>query len=184
MPRSHGRGEDARGGTRGWTRRDLLQGLLGAAAFATGAWILKRIFLPGRLSASGRATLETLLDTLIPDGPYPGHRATGVLPRLLLQLEGSRQTRRALVEGIELLDRGARRAGSPSFRELDPARRAELVRDIARADEGTLPRFFYQSVRNRAMEIHYASPASWKAVRFTHAPQPEGYPDFAEKPGA
>lgn len=168
----------------GWTRRDLLQGLLGAAAFATGAWILKRVFLPGRLSASGRATLESLLDTLIPAGRYPGHRATGVLPKLLPELEESRQTRRALVEGIELLDRGSRRAGSPSFRELDPTKRAELVREIAGAEEGTLPRFFYESVRNRAMEIHYANPATWKAVRFTHAPQPEGYPDFAEKPGA
>ncbi|MFI5181288.1 MAG: gluconate 2-dehydrogenase subunit 3 family protein [Thermoanaerobaculia bacterium] len=167
----------------GWTRRDFVRGLLGAAALAAGAWILKRVFLPGRLSASDRATLETLLDTLIPDGRYPGHRATGVLPKLLPELEGSRQTRRALIEGIELLDRGARRVGSPSFRELAPPKRAELVREIARAEEGTLPRFFYQSVRNRAMEIHYANPASWEALRFTHAPQPEGYPDFAERPG-
>ena len=167
----------------GWSRRDLLQGLLGTAAFAVGAWILKRVFLPGRLDASGQRTLEAFLDTLIPDGRFPGHRATGVLPKLLPELEERRQTRRALVEGVELLDRGAKRAGSPSFRELDPARRADLVREIARAGEGTLPRFFYESVRNRAMEIHYASPAAWKVVGFTHAPQPEGYPDFAEKPG-
>lgn len=170
--------------SRGWTRRDLFRGLLGVAASAAGAWILKRIFLPGRLDTSGRATLETLLDTLIPDGEFPGHRATGVLPKLLSDLEGSRQTRRALVEGIDLLDRGARRAGSRSFRDLPAPRRAELVREIADAEEGSLPRFFYQSVRNRAMEIHYSSPETWNAVGFTHAPQPDGYPDFAEKPGA
>ncbi len=168
----------------GWTRRDVLQALLGAAALASGAWILKRVFFPGRLSASGRASLETLLDTLIPEGRFPGHRTTGVLPKLLTELEGSRQTRRALVEGVELLDRGARHAGSPSFRELSPARRDALVREIAGFAEGTLPRFFYESVRNRAMEIHYASPAAWKALGFPHAPQPEGYADFAEKPGA
>ena len=140
-------------------------------------------FSRGDWTPRGRATLEAFLDTLIPDGRFPGHRATGVLPQLLPELEERRQTRRALVEGVELLDRGAKRAGSPSFRELDPARRADLVREIARAGEGTLPRFFYESVRNRAMEIHYASPAAWKVVGFTHAPQPEGYPDFAEKPG-
>lgn len=164
-------------------RRELFQGLLGATALAAGAWILKRVFLPGRLSAPGHASLEAFLDTLIPDGRFPGHRTTGVLPKLLPELEESRQTRRALVEGVELLERGARRAGSPSFRELDPARRDALVREIAGFEEGTLPRFFYQSVRNRAMEIHYASPAAWKSLGLPHAPQPEGYPDFAERPG-
>jgi hypothetical protein len=166
------------------TRRLLLRGALGVTFVATGIWILQRVYFPRRLAADEVETVAALLDTLIPDGEFPGARQTGVLASLLPTCESQRQTRRALLEGVHLLDRKARALGARNFVTLDARQRAAVVEECALVAEGTLPRFFYRTVRDRALQLHYSQKLAWKPLRFDHAPQPEGHLDYWQQPHA
>lgn len=166
------------------TRRSLLQGALGATLIATGAWILQRVYFPRRLAAAEVETFAALLDTLIPDGEFPGTRQTGILASLLRTCESQRQTRRAVLEGVHLLDRKSRALGARNFVTLDARQRAVVVEECALAAERTLPRFFYRTVRDRAMQLHYSQKVAWKLLRFDHPPQPDGYLDYWKPPHA
>ncbi|MFI5397094.1 MAG: gluconate 2-dehydrogenase subunit 3 family protein [Candidatus Binatia bacterium] len=168
----------------GSSRRSLLRAGLALALLATGGWILRRVYLPRRLKPAEVDTLAALLDTLIPGGEFPGARQTGFLDRLLRECDSKRQTRRALVEGVQLLDSKAGGRGASGFLGLEPQQREEVVEECARGADGTLPRFFYRTVRDRAMQLHYSQPATWKPLRFDHPPQPEGYLNYWQKPDA
>lgn len=145
-------------------------------------WILKRVFLPRQLRPSEIETFAAFLNTLIPDGEFPGAQRTGLLERLLAECEAQRQTRHALLEGIELLEYKARQRGGMPFASLPSDERERLVDECAQADDGTVPRFFYRVVRDRAMQLHYADPAVWQPFGPPHPPQPEGYPAYWQKP--
>ncbi len=164
------------------TRRDLARWAFGGVLLAVGAQTLRRVFLPPRLDDGGRLTLAALLDALLPDGRQPGHRATGVLPRLVAELEQGRQTRRALVEGLRLLERESRSAGAGSFGVLAPAARLQLFLECGEADDRSLPRFFYLTVRDTTLRLHYSNRAAWQPLGLPHAPQPDGYDDYGEAP--
>jgi Gluconate 2-dehydrogenase subunit 3 len=164
------------------SRRHVLRTALGGVLLGTGLFILRRVFLPSALGTSGREAFTAMLDALLPDGDLPGWRRTTVMPRLVDDLSARRQTRRALVEGVEWLDRRARRRYGRPFASLLEPERDRVVRDAADQAEGTLPRFFYRVVRDRAMRLHYAHPAAWRPLGLPHPPQPDGYPDFTEPP--
>ncbi len=138
--------------------------------------------MPPRLDDAGRRTLEALLDALLPEGPQPGHRTTGVMPRLVAELERERQTRRALVEGLRRLERRAGAMGARSFAALGPADRLRAFLDCGEAPDRSLPRFFYLTLRDAAMRLHYSQHAAWRPLGLAHPPQPDGYDDFAEAP--
>lgn len=165
-----------------WTRRAVLRGVIGSALVAAGGWILKSIFLPRRLTPTEAETFRVLLDTLIPDGEFPGASRTGVADRLRAECEAKRQTQRALMEGLRLLDERARGRGAGEFRTLARPQREEILADWARAADGTLPRFLYRTLRDRAMQLHYAHPLAWKRVGLPHPPQPDGYLDYRQPP--
>jgi len=152
-----------------------LRRALGLALLVTGVGFLKRVFLPRRLAPSEVESFATFLETLIPDGEFPGARRTLQVADLVRELEATRQKRRALVEGVALLDRHAEEWGSPSFAVLSHHRRAEVVAGFAAEEEGSVPRFFYRVVRDRAMELHYSRSLAWKALGLPHPPQPTGY---------
>lgn len=168
----------------GSSRRSLLQAGLALALLATGGWILKRVYLPRHLRPAEVETLAALLDTLIPEGEFCGARRTGFLDRLLRECDSKRQTRRALVEGVQCLDSKAKTRGASGFLGLASQQREDVVEECARAADGTLPRFFYRTVRDRAMQLHYSQLVTWKPLRFDHPPQPEGYLDHWQKPDA
>ena len=169
---------------RRWSRRLLLQRAVALASILVGGHLLRRVFFPARLDPRGRETLGAVLDTLIPDGDFPGARRTGVLERLLTECEATRQTRRALVEGTAFVEAAARRRGASSFAALAEADRAAILTDCATAEIESLPWFFFRTVRDRAMRLHYAHPLAWKAVGLPHPPQPVGYIDYREPPHA
>ena len=58
----------------------------------------------------------------------------------------------------------------------------EVVEDFARAEEGSVPRFLYGIVRDRAMQLHYTNAAAWRVVQFLRPPQPRGYRDYWRRP--
>ncbi|MBI3781847.1 MAG: gluconate 2-dehydrogenase subunit 3 family protein [Deltaproteobacteria bacterium] len=165
-----------------WNRRVFLRRAIGAILLLTGADILRRIFLPSRIGSRERATLEVVLDTLIPDGYVPGARQTGVLDRLVDECEATRQTRRALVEGVALVERAARRRAALSFEALPISEREAVLAECAAAENESLPWFFFRTVRDRAMRLHYTHPLAWKSVGMSHGPQPGGYPDYEQAP--
>lgn len=165
-----------------WTRRAFLQGVLGAAFIAAGAWIIERVYFPRRLSADEIETVAALLETLIPDGEFSGARQTELLANVIRAYESKRQTRRALLEGVHLLDHKAREHGARNFLTSEVRQRAAVVEECARAAAGTLPHFFYRTMRDRAMRFHYSHAVTWKPLRFAHPPQPDGYLNYWQVP--
>ena len=149
-----------------------------------GGALLRGVFFPRHLRPEERPTLEALLDTLLPEGALPSWRATGVMPRLLEELARDRRTRRALVEGVGWLDAESRRRGGDSFTALPPSARDSVVAAAAACAGGTRPRTFYRLVRDRAMRLHHAHPAVWRALGVGNPPQPDGYLDFDDAPRA
>lgn len=164
------------------TRRDFLRVTTSIALLATGGWILKRVFLPHRLRPVEVEAFAALLDTLIPDGELPGAGRSAIVEPLLAECQARRQTRRALVEGVRLLEREAVRRGASRFAALDQQGREEIVAILAQADAGSLPHFLYRTVRDRAMQLHYSRPAVWRALGLPHPPQPRGYVNFWQAP--
>lgn len=165
-----------------WTRRSVLRAVIGSAFVAAGGWILKNVFFPRRLTPVEAETFSVLLDTLIPDGDFPGASRTGVTDRLRAECEAKRQTQRALMAGLRLLEEQARRHGADGFRTLARPQREEILADWARAADGSLPRFLYSTLRDRAMQLHYVHSLVWKPLGLPHPPQPRGYPDYRRAP--
>lgn len=170
------------GSGRGTSRRELFRYAVAGAAMVAGLAILKRVFLPGSLGQGGRATLAALLDTLLPEAGLADWRSTGVMPRLVDELAARRQSRRALVEGVAWLDSHAHRQFGADFAALPVASREAVVTAAEQSAPGSLPRYFYRVVRDRAMELHFAHARVWRALGMPHPPQPDGYLDFAEAP--
>jgi len=149
-----------------------------------GGRILWRVFFPRRLGDSQRKVLVAVLDTLIPDGEFPGAARTGVIEPLIAECEATRQTRRALIEGVELIDAVARRRGAPSFSAIDRDQREAILADCASAENGSLPWFFFRTVRDRSMRLHYSHPLARKTLGIDHPPQPQGFLDYWQAPHA
>lgn len=164
------------------TRRSLLRRFTATVLLLAGGRILWRVFLPGRIGPSERERLAAVLDTLIPDGEFPGARQTGVLDALIAECEPVRQSRRAVVEGLALLDQQARRFGADSFASLTTVQREAALLECAAAEPGSLPWFFFRTVRDGAMRLHYSHPLAWRAVGLSHPPQPQGYADYTQAP--
>jgi hypothetical protein len=164
------------------TRRDLLRYAIGGALIAGGGWTIVRVVFPPRLGGSRLRTLEALLDVVLPEGDLPGHRTTGVMPSLVTHLEAKRSTRRALGDGLRHLERRARSAGAGGFAELDPAARVRLFAACGDQPDGSLLRFFYRTVRDEAMRLHFAQPEVWRRVGLPNPPQPDGYPHYSDPP--
>lgn len=164
------------------SRRDLLRYAIGGGLLAGGGWTIVRVMFPPRLGESRLGALEALLDVVLPEGDLPGHRTTGIMPALVTQLEAKRSTRRALGEGLRHLERRAKSAGADGFAELDPAARNRLFAACGDRPDGSVLRFFYRTVRDEAIRLHYAQPAVWRRVGLPNPPQPDGYPSYSEPP--
>ncbi len=164
------------------TRRGFLRTIAGLSAVGAGLVVLRRVALPPGVGAGERRTLAALLDTFFPADGYPGWREAGIDRRLVAELSAHRRTRRGLVEGLGWLERTARRRYSRSFALLPEARRTAIVAEAADHPPGSLPRYFYRIVRDRALALYCAQPAFWRRVGMPHPPQPDGYPRYWEPP--
>jgi hypothetical protein len=85
---------------------------------------------------------------------------------------------------LERLDQQAQRLGSSSFAALPPEQRETLLIECAAAERGSIPWFFFRTVRDGAMRLHYAHPLAWRAVGLSKPPQPAGYMDHTLSPHA
>ena len=160
------------------TRRQLLVSLVTLASCGRGSRDGVTVGTPADRQHPLHKTLQDVLDVLIPNGEYPGHQTTGVLATLERELgvpDGKPE--RLLLEFIDHLEAGATRRGAPSFSASSPIAREEVLRELDRVNDAQ-----FRFVRARALILHYSHPASWPALRFSHAPQPQGYADFSEPP--
>ena len=164
-----------------WSRRVLLQRGLALVSVLIGGRIVWRVLFPPHVGPRERDTLATVLDTLIPDGDFPGARRTGVLERLVAECETTPQTRRALVEGTAFVEAAARQRGARSFAALTDAARGAILAECAVAENASLPWFFFRTVRDRAMRLHYAHPLARRAVDWIGRPSPWGTPTTGER---
>lgn len=165
-----------------WTRRVFLRRATGLLLLGSGAWIFARLLLPRRLQPVEVESFTAFVDTLVPDGEIPSGRRTGIVEPLLRYCESTRQRRRALVEGVAMLDAAARRSGAASFATLDLATRTAIVEGFEAAAEGSVPHFLYRTARDRALQLHYATPLTWGPLKFSGAPQPNGHYDYEDPP--
>ena len=84
-------------------------------------------------------------------------------------------------KGVAWLDKYAASRGAGSFAALDEmARLAALDAAFASADDGIRP--FVFALRQQFGRLYYADPAIKKAFAYSGPPQPEGFPDFQERP--
>jgi hypothetical protein len=164
------------------TRRSVLRTLIGVMLIGAGGWILRVVLFPRRLKPAEVETLSVFLDTLIPDGEFPGARRTGILEPLLRECASTRQTARALLRGVQWLEQQARAHGGTEFRGLPLKDREQVVARCAAAAEGSLARVFFRTIRDRAMRLHYAHRLAWQRVGLPHPPQPYGYPTYWAAP--
>jgi len=164
-------------------RRRLLIGtlLLGLATQARVALAAAGAGSPAAAAATGTC-LAALLDTLIPRDQSPGATDAGV-HRVLLAKAARRAGYRGLLRaGCGWLDAQAPREGAAGFAALDAAARGRVVERAAAAAQGSLERRFFERVRDDAMFVYYAQPASWSSLGYRGPPQPVGFPDHAQPP--
>ncbi|MFT3866667.1 MAG: gluconate 2-dehydrogenase subunit 3 family protein [Solirubrobacterales bacterium] len=131
------------------------------------------------LDPAAARTLAALLDCLIPaDDLGPGATEAGALAFIDSELAGSLRAKRGLyADGLRRLDEYATAAAGSEFAALDPARQAELLKEIEALSpgggQGALKVFFEQALGD-CIDGFLADPvyggnvdeAGWKLVGY------------------
>lgn len=156
-------------------RRKVLA-LLGTVALGGGA-LLRRAFAALGPRAVG-PTMAAVADTMFPGGDgLPGASALALHERVLAMPA----LQESITRGTAWLDKYAASRGGADFVALDETGRlAALDAAFASAEEGI--RAFVFAMREHLGQAYYADPAIKKAFAYTGPPQPDGFPDFQERP--
>ncbi len=163
------------------SRRGLIA--LGAAGLAAAAlplaWLMPR--LRERRTPDAR-TVAALVDRMVPADEHPGALALGV-DRALLKRAGWHTTFRAYLNRFcDLLDAAAEELRDRPFADLPDAERDAVLQRIWASREEHADTVF--TVRGQIMRAYYSLPATWAALGYRGPPQPLGYHDYREGPGA
>jgi hypothetical protein len=156
-------------------RRNVMA-LLAALALG-GSAVLRRALAALGPQAPGPA-LAAIADAMFPGGDgLPGASALRLHERVLA-MTGVQDS---IGKGVAWLDTYAASRGAASFTALDEMERlAALDAAFASADEGV--RSFVFALRQQIGQLYYADPAIKKAFAYSGPPQPDGFPDFQERP--
>ena len=156
-------------------RRNVMA-LLAALALDGGAMLRRALAALGPQPPG--PTMAAIVDTMFPGGDgLPGATTLRLHERVLAvpDLQDS------IGKGIAWLDRYATSRGSNSFAALDEtARLSALDAAFASTDDGIRP--FVLALRREIGQLYYADPAIKKAFAYSGPPQPDGFPDFQERP--
>jgi hypothetical protein len=165
-------------------RRDFLKvGATAAAVTAVGC-----AGAPGRWRALGEAEAKTLAaacDRIVPPDADPGAAQAGVVDFIDRQLAGGQKDRREIYrQGLEALNKTARRRHGAPFADLAPDVQTELLQEVehARVDAadwvGVEPAAFFALLGDHTMMGFYGDPrhggnrgrVSWKMVGLPDPP--------------
>jgi uncharacterized protein YwbE len=136
----------------------------------------------GPLGSSSEATLEAVVDAIIPRDQDPGALDAGVSARILAHLSTHPEALKLYRAGLELVDRLAHQAGASSFRVLGGPERERILSSLASAADG--PRGaggeFLARVRRDVLAFYWGSVVGQSVVGYR--PPLSGYPEYADPP--
>ena len=159
-------------------RRHLVK-LLGF--FSLGAAITPRQVLAQlRRPLSGEdlaRTMAAVADVMFPGDGLPGAAELGLHRRLLSMPE----LQALITKGVDWLETYAASRGASGFVALDEnGRLAALDSAFASHDDGIQQ--FVLTMRLQLGKAYYTEPVIKAAFAYTGPPQPDGFPDFQERP--
>jgi len=134
------------------------------------------------LDADSRATLEAVVDTIVPRDRDPGALDAAVPARILARLAIDPAALRLYRGGLELLDRLARQGNAPSFRALDAAGRERILSSLLSGSRGSEPlaEQFFLRARRDVLAFYWGSEIGQGVVDYR--PPLAGYPEYADPP--
>ena len=145
---------------------------------------LAQLVVPAPLNGSLRATLEAVVDTIVPRDQDPGAVDAGVPARILAHLATHPDALALYRNGLELVERLARKAGARSFDALDGPARERILASLQSGPAG--PResggVFLRRVRRDVLAFFWGSVAGHRVVDYR--PPLAGYPEYADPPSA
>lgn len=156
-------------------RRGFLGSMFHGAITIAGCWLYGLPTTAGaenELEPRQRASLDAVLDTLIPDDDHPGALRAGVPARIDELLAASPRRGRLYRRGLGAIERHARKAAGRPFHELSLAERSEVLNGF---QTGFGPgAIFFRYVRRDAMTAFYSSPEAYAMLGYE--PPVNGYP--------
>ena len=154
-------------------RRRLLLTIAGGAAVG----LAPAVHAAAARADPPNATFIAFIDTLLPaDALTPAASALRVPHDILREAAQNANYLGMIESGCAWLDRAA----GGSFAVSSTETRDATVAKMALLGWDAPPRYFYEVLRQRAIELYYAHPASWGGLAITRPPQPIGYPDHAK----
>jgi hypothetical protein len=166
-----------------FTRRELIRHLA-----ALSAWVPASVLLAAP-TGTGEADQElrvlgAFLDTLLPADTTPGATQLEIDKAIIGRTRANKSLQRLLTLGCAWLDSQARTQGSGEFTGLPQTGRDAIASAAEKSPVGSLPRVFFEQFRGLGFYEYYARPETWPGMVYAGPPQPRGFPDFTQPPGA
>ena len=166
-------------------RREFIT-LLGGAATTPLSWQgqaqaeVGAMPLPGALDAAHKSverTLAAFADVMFPGEGLPSASALG----LHLRVAAMPELEALIATGAAWLDKYASLQGAADFVALSEDKRVAAV-DSAFASRDAGIQSFVLALRSYLGTVYYSAPAIKSAFAYSGPPQPDGFPDFEERP--
>jgi hypothetical protein len=128
------------------------------------------------------ASLEAVVDTIVPRDQDPGALDAGVPARILAHLSTHPEALSLYRAGLELLDRLAQQGGASSFGGLDARGRQRVLSSLASDPDnrGERGEQFFARARRDVLAFYWGSVVGQRVVGYR--PPLSGYPEYADPP--
>jgi Gluconate 2-dehydrogenase subunit 3 len=160
-------------------RRDFIT-ILGVALLGGAATLWRNLasFWQPRFDGHTAHTVTVVTDLMFPgDGRLPGATELKIHDRIIAMAD----LHETMAYGVAWLDSWARTNGAPDFLALDASARSAAI-EAAFASEIDDARQFAVLLRYYGGLSYYSEPRIKAAFPYTGPPQPEGFPDFQDRP--
>jgi hypothetical protein len=128
------------------------------------------------------ATIRAIVDLLVPADDLPGAVGLGVDRQIAMAATTEPEFAALVASGVRWFAAAAHtKRNTMHFASLPEADQISIARD-AEASTDTDGGRLFASLRRRTMLIYYAHPQVVAAFPYAGAPQPLGFPDFAQAP--
>lgn len=164
-------------------RRAFLSSFLGASlVLRRPKAALAQEITAAPLDAASLASLEAVIDTIVPRDQDPGALDAGVPARILAHLSTHPEALSLYRAGLELLDRLARQVGASSFGGLDARGRQRVLSSLASDPDNRRERGeqFFARTRRDVLAFYWSSVVGQRVVGYR--PPLSGYSEYADPP--